>query len=41
MMLDIRVLVWDRHKNMAELNQLNGIPTFPLLVIESPTAIQI
>jgi hypothetical protein len=25
----------------AELNQLNRIPTFPLLVIECPTAIQI
>jgi hypothetical protein len=40
-MLEIQVLVWDRYKNMAELNQLNGIPTFLLLVIESLTAIQI
>jgi hypothetical protein len=37
-MLEIQILVWDRYKNMAELNQLNGIPTFPLLVIESPMA---
>jgi hypothetical protein len=40
-MLEIQVLVWNRYKNMAELNQLNRIPTFPLLIIECPTAKQI
>jgi hypothetical protein len=38
--LEIHVLIFDRHKNGAELNRLMG-PNRPLVIIGTPTAIQI
>ena len=38
--LEIQVLAWDRHKNVVVLNHLCD-PNPPLLIIGSPTAIQI
>ena len=32
MELEIQVLAWDKHNDVVELNQFNGIPTIP----ESP-----
>jgi hypothetical protein len=38
--LEIQVLAWDRHTNVVVLNDLCD-PNPPLLIIGSPTAIQI
>jgi hypothetical protein len=29
MMLEIQVLAWDRHNNLAGVKSVNGIPTLP------------
>ena len=41
MMLEIQVLAWSSHNNVAGLNWLMGSQTLPhpLLIIESPSAI--
>jgi hypothetical protein len=43
MALEIQVLPWDRHTNMAGLDlSVNGIhPILPLLIIVSPTETQL
>jgi hypothetical protein len=40
MTLEIQILVWDRHRNVARLNMLMGFQS-PLLIIVSPTGMQI
>jgi hypothetical protein len=40
MALKVQVLAWDRHKNVG-VKPVNGIQTLTLLIIGSPTAIQI
>jgi len=40
-MLEIQVWAWVRHTNVVGVKPINGITTIPLLVIGSPTVIQI
>jgi hypothetical protein len=41
MTLEIQVLAWDRHKNVARVKLVNRIPTLLILIIGSPTATDI
>jgi hypothetical protein len=41
MTLEIQVFAWDRHKTYGRVKSVNEIPTIRLLIIESPTAVQI
>jgi hypothetical protein len=41
MMLEVQVLAWDRHKNVAGLNWVIGFQPSPLFIIAYPKAVQI
>jgi hypothetical protein len=40
-MLEIKVLAWDRHINVVGIRTVNGMANLHLMIIGSPTAIQI